>query len=87
MMQAQWATTSRHRCWAPPAGRPSGRSRPNIKWGPDYGVIFATPAPQFGAVSVVSTNTLPLHVEILYNEYQSVGIRRRCRPFWRWSRY
>ena len=50
---------------------------PNIKWGLLYGVILATARAlgEFGAVSVVSgkirgvTNTLPLHVEILYNEY------------------
>ena len=51
---------------------------PNIKWGLMYGVILtnARAMGEFGAVSVVSghirgqTNTLPLHVEILYNEYQ-----------------
>jgi sulfate transport system permease protein len=50
---------------------------PNIKWGLLYGVILASARAmgEFGAVSVVSghirglTNTLPLHVEILYNEY------------------
>jgi len=50
---------------------------PNIKWGLLYGVILCTARSvgEFGAVSVVSghirgeTNTLPLHVEILYNEY------------------
>jgi sulfate transport system permease protein len=50
---------------------------PNIKWGLLYGVILCTARAigEFGAVSVVSgkirglTNTLPLHVEILYNEY------------------
>ena len=50
---------------------------PNIKWGVVYGVILCTARAfgEFGAVSVVSghirglTNTLPLHVEILYNEY------------------
>lgn len=50
---------------------------PNIKWGLVYGVILtlARSLGEFGAVSVVSghirgeTNTLPLHVEILYNEY------------------
>lgn len=54
---------------------------PNIKWGLLYGVILtsARAAGEFGAVSVVSghirglTNTLPLHVEILYNEYQFVA--------------
>ncbi|MDQ7989351.1 MAG: sulfate ABC transporter permease subunit CysW [Candidatus Dactylopiibacterium sp.] len=56
-------------------------SLPNIKWGLLYGVILANARAmgEFGAVSVVSghvrgeTNTLPLHVEILYNEYNSVG--------------
>jgi sulfate transport system permease protein len=50
---------------------------PNIRWGLFYGVILcnARAMGEFGAVSVVSghirglTNTLPLHVEILYNEY------------------
>lgn len=50
---------------------------PNIKWGVLYGVILcnARAMGEFGAVSVVSghvrglTNTMPLHVEILYNEY------------------
>ena len=54
---------------------------PNIKWGLIYGVILcnARAMGEFGAVSVVSghirgqTNTVPLHVEILYNEYQSVA--------------
>ncbi len=51
---------------------------PNVKWGLIYGVILcnARAFGEFGAVSVVSghirgqTNTMPLHVEILYNEYQ-----------------
>ncbi len=50
---------------------------PNIKWGLLYGVVLCTARAlgEFGAVSVVSghirgaTNTIPLHVEILYNEY------------------
>jgi sulfate transport system permease protein len=54
---------------------------PNIKWGLLYGVILcnARAMGEFGAVSVVSghirgeTNTMPLHVEILYNEYNFVG--------------
>lgn len=54
---------------------------PNVKWGLIYGVILcnARAMGEFGAVSVVSghirgqTNTLPLHVEVLYNEYQSVA--------------
>jgi sulfate transport system permease protein len=51
---------------------------PNIKWGVLYGVLLtnARAMGEFGAVSVVSghirgeTNTIPLHAEILYNEYQ-----------------
>ncbi|MCK2001586.1 sulfate ABC transporter permease subunit CysW [[Brevibacterium] frigoritolerans] len=51
---------------------------PNIKWGLLYGIILcnARIIGEFGAVSVVSghirgmTNTMPLHIEILYNEYQ-----------------
>ena len=51
---------------------------PNIKWGLLYGMILcnARAIGEFGAVSVISgrirgmTNTMPLHVEILYNEYQ-----------------
>lgn len=51
---------------------------PNIKWGLLYGLILcnARAIGEFGAVSVVSghirgmTNTMPLHIEILYNEYQ-----------------
>lgn len=54
---------------------------PNVKWGLLYGVILcnARAMGEFGAVSVVSghirgqTNTLPLHVEILYNEYNFVA--------------
>ena len=54
---------------------------PNIKWGLIYGVVLCTARAmgEFGAVSVVSghirgyTNTLPLHVEILYNEYNHVA--------------
>lgn len=50
---------------------------PNIRWGLLYGVVLATARAmgEFGAVSVVSghirgaTNTIPLHVEILYNDY------------------
>jgi sulfate transport system permease protein len=52
---------------------------PNAKWGLFYGVVLcnARAMGEFGAVSVVSghirgeTNTIPLHVEILYNEYQT----------------
>jgi sulfate/thiosulfate transport system permease protein len=54
---------------------------PNIKWGLLYGVLLcnARAMGEFGAVSVVSghirglTNTMPLHVEVLYNDYQFVG--------------
>jgi len=54
---------------------------PNVRWGLLYGVILcnARAMGEFGAVSVVSghirglTNTMPLHVEILYNEYDLVG--------------
>lgn len=54
---------------------------PNIRWGLLYGVLLcnARAMGEFGAVSVVSghikgeTNTIPLHVEILYNEYNSVA--------------
>ncbi len=54
---------------------------PNIRWGLFYGVILcnARAMGEFGAVSVVSghirgeTNTMPLHVEILYNEYNIAG--------------
>lgn len=54
---------------------------PNIKWGLIHGVVLcnARAMGEFGAVSVVSgkirgmTNTVPLHVEILYNEYNTVA--------------
>jgi sulfate transport system permease protein len=54
---------------------------PNIKWGLLYGVLLcnARAMGEFGAVSVVSghirglTNTMPLHVEVLYNDYQYVA--------------
>ena len=54
---------------------------PNVRWALLYGVILcnARAMGEFGAVSVVSghirglTNTIPLHVEILYNEYNSAG--------------
>jgi sulfate transport system permease protein len=54
---------------------------PNVKWALLYGVLLcnARAMGEFGAVSVVSghirglTNTLPLHIEILYNEYDYVG--------------
>ena len=54
---------------------------PNIKWGLLYGVLLcnARAMGEFGAVSVVSghirgeTNTMPLHVEILYNEYNLIA--------------
>ncbi len=54
---------------------------PNVKWGLMYGVLLcnARAMGEFGAVSVVSgkirgeTNTMPLHVEILYNDYQGAA--------------
>jgi sulfate/thiosulfate transport system permease protein len=54
---------------------------PNVKWGLLYGIILcnARAMGEFGAVSVVSghvrglTNTMPLHVEVLYNDYQFVA--------------
>ncbi len=54
---------------------------PKIRWGLVYGVILcnARAMGEFGAVSVVSghvrgiTNTMPLHIEVLYNEYKFVG--------------
>lgn len=54
---------------------------PNIKWGLLYGVLLcnARAMGEFGAVSVISghirglTNTMPLHVEVLYNDYQYVA--------------
>jgi sulfate transport system permease protein len=54
---------------------------PNIKWGLLYGVLLcsARAMGEFGAVSVVSghirglTNTLPLHIEILYNEFNGTA--------------
>ena len=54
---------------------------PKVRWGVLYGVILcnARAMGEFGAVSVVSghvrgeTNTMPLHIEILYNEYNFVG--------------
>lgn len=54
---------------------------PNIKWGLLYGVILCTARAmgEFGAVSVVSghirgqTNTMPLHVEVLYNDYNTAA--------------
>jgi len=54
---------------------------PNIRWGLFYGILLcnARAMGEFGAVSVVSghirglTNTMPLHIELLYNEYDFVG--------------
>jgi sulfate transport system permease protein len=54
---------------------------PNIRWALLYGVLLcnARAMGEFGAVSIVSghirgqTNTLPLHIEVLYNDYESVG--------------
>ena len=58
---------------------------PNVKWALLYGVLLcnARAMGEFGAVSVVSghirgeTNTMPLHIEILYNEYQFMAVVRR----------
>jgi sulfate transport system permease protein len=58
-----------------------GVTLPKVRWGLLYGVVLcnARAMGEFGAVSVVSghirglTNTVPLHVEILYNEYNMVG--------------
>ena len=71
---------------------------PKIRWGLLYGVILlnARAIGEFGAVSVVSghirgqTNTMPLHIEILYNEYEFAARVRgglacsRCWPSSRW---
>ena len=65
---------------------------PNIKWGLLYGVLLcnARAMGEFGAVSVVSghirglTNTMPLHVEVLYNDYNS-SARSRWPRCWRCS--
>ncbi len=54
---------------------------PNVRWALFYGVLLSTARAmgEFGAVSVVSghirgrTNTLPLHIEVLYNDYDMVG--------------
>jgi sulfate transport system permease protein len=54
---------------------------PNIKWALLYGVVLcnARVMGEFGAVSIVSgnirgeTNTLPLHIELLYHDYQTAG--------------
>ncbi len=54
---------------------------PNVKWALLYGVILcnARVMGEFGAVSIVSgnirgeTNTLPLHIELLYHDYQAAG--------------
>ena len=80
LMQAQGPRRrgSRHRARRRRLANVLACHLPNIKWGLLYGVILCNAAAfgEFGAVSVVSghirgqTNTLPLHVEILYNEYQ-----------------
>ena len=69
---------------------------PNIRWALLAGVLLcnARAMGEFGAVSVVSghirglTNTIPLQVEILYNEYNigQPSLWRPSSPFWRWSR-
>ena len=64
---------------------------PNVKWALIYGVLLcnARAMGEFGAVSVVSgkirgqTNTMPLQVEILYNEYQWDGGVSRWPRCWR----
>ena len=63
------------------ADLPARVTLPNMQWGLLYGVMLcnARAMGEFGAVSVVSghirgeTNTMPLHVEILYNDYNFVG--------------
>ena len=71
---------------------------PNIKWGLLYGVILcnARAMGEFGAVYVVSghiagqTDTMPLRVEKLFQEYNIAGVVRRsprCCRRWRWSRW
>ncbi len=67
---------------------------PNVKWALLYGVILcnARAMGEFGAVAVVAgqirgrTNTMPLHVEILYNEYNFAAAFAwlRCSRCWRW---
>ena len=78
LMQEQGTRRGGRACRsAPAAGRPSAVTLPNIRWALLYGVLLcnARAMGEFGAVSVVSghirgkTNTMPLHVEILYNEY------------------
>ena len=83
LMQEQGTATRRRRCRSGASGWQTfwRVTLPNIKWGLLYGVLLcnARAMGEFGAVSVVSghirglTNTMPLHVEILYNEYNFVG--------------
>ncbi len=66
-----------------------------MKWALLYGVLLcnARAMGEFGAVSVVSghirgeTNTMPLHIEILYNEIPVLRRRSRSRRCWRCSRW
>ena len=68
---------------------------PNVKWALIYGVILcnARAMGEFGAVSVVSghirglTNTMPLQIEVLYNDYQFVRGLRGGVAAWRCSRW
>jgi sulfate transport system permease protein len=80
LMQAQGSEQEEAARGLGPRDRASFRrvTLPNVKWALLYGVILcnARAMGEFGAVSVVSghirgqTNTMPLHIEILYNEYQ-----------------
>jgi len=83
LMQAQGSEEEEAACVLGASGWQTFRrvTLPNIKWGLLYGVILcnARAMGEFGAVSVVSghirgqTNTMPLHIEILYNDYNSVA--------------
>lgn len=83
LMQAQGATEEEAALVLGASGWQTFRrvTLPNIKWGLLYGIILCNSRAmgEFGAVSVVSghirgqTNTIPLHIEILYNEYNFVG--------------
>jgi sulfate transport system permease protein len=95
LMQAQGTEKRRRRVLGASGWQTFWRvTLPNVKWGLLYGVILcnARAMGEFGAVSVVSghirgqTNTMPLHVEILYNEYKAAAPSRspRCWPCWPW---
>jgi sulfate/thiosulfate transport system permease protein len=83
LMEAQGARRSRRLGFSAPTGWQTfwRVTLPNVRWGLLYGVILANARAmgEFGAVSVVSghirgrTNTMPLHVEVLYNEYNFVA--------------